>query len=176
MANEFDRLRAALRDVADEDSHEAAGRTPEISARLLAEFRALHVKKPGTRAAYWFGLAIAATLLVALAAPLWLVSRGVPQSMSAGRGSGPRAADAGPAAGPEVSTAFLPLPYSGVPMRDGQIVRIVVPRAALGSFGLLPVDAVGSEIPGTVLADVIVGEDGLARAVRFVRAPTARTE
>jgi hypothetical protein len=176
MGNEFDRLRAALREVANEDSHEAARRTPEMSVRLLAEFRALHVKRPGTRAAYWFGVAMAATLLVAVATPLWLVSRGVPHGISAGRGSGPRAEDAGPAAGPEVSTAFLPLPYSGVPMRDGRIVRIVVPRAALGAFGLLPVDAVGSEIPGTVLADVIVGEDGLARAVRFVRAPTARME
>jgi hypothetical protein len=95
--------------------------------------------------------------------PMWIASRGAGRLFPV---------DPGPASIGEVTTAFLPLPYSGVPMSDGQIVRIEVPRAALARFGLLPVDSVSTEITGTVLADVIVGEDGLARAVRFVRAPT----
>jgi hypothetical protein len=70
----------------------------------------------------------------------------------------------------EVTTEFFPLVHGNVPLTDGQLVRIEVPRAALSAFGL------GSESQalavGTVLADVIVGEDGLARAVRFVRSAT----
>lgn len=69
----------------------------------------------------------------------------------------------------EVATDFMPLPYSAVPLTNGQIVRLEVPRSALVSFGLLPVDSVDRAPGGTVLADVIVGDDGLARAVRFVR-------
>jgi hypothetical protein len=66
----------------------------------------------------------------------------------------------------------MPLVYSGVPIVDGHVVRMEVPRASLVSFGLVPVDSAdGAQgtSSGTVLADVIVGEDGLARAVRFVR-------
>jgi hypothetical protein len=68
-----------------------------------------------------------------------------------------------------VTTAFMPLTYSGVPIADGHVVRMEVPRAALVSFGLVPLDSVDDAAGGTVLADVIVGDDGLARAVRFVR-------
>ena len=44
------------------------------------------------------------------------------------------------------------------------------PRTALASFGLTPPDAAADiRSTDTVLADVLVGDDGLARAVRFVR-------
>jgi hypothetical protein len=72
----------------------------------------------------------------------------------------------------EVTTAFLPLAYSSVPITDGHVVRMEVPRASLVSFGLLPADAAeitDSTRVGTVIADVVIGDDGLARAVRFVR-------
>ena len=52
------------------------------------------------------------------------------------------------------------------------LVRLEVPRAALASFGLTPPDAPDGGSPaaaaGTVQADVLVGEDGVARAVRFI--------
>jgi hypothetical protein len=44
-----------------------------------------------------------------------------------------------------------------------------VPRTALASFGLASPDMQSGSSSRTVLADVLVGEDGLARAVRFVR-------
>ena len=72
----------------------------------------------------------------------------------------------------EAVTAFLPLLYSSVPLSNGQVIRMEVPRRALASFGLASIDAVEAGRSGTVLADVLVGDDGLARAVRFVR-PTA---
>ena len=74
----------------------------------------------------------------------------------------------------EVTTAFLPLMYSAVPATRAHLVRIEVPRTALASFGLGAIDSVPGA-SGTVLADLLVGEDGLARAVRFVQ-PTKRQE
>jgi len=163
-------LRSTLHDLANDDGRRATDVSPRVVARLLGEVRARHPQPAGARLARSFGLALAATLLVALAVPLWMVSRiGSRGVLSSSNAPGDRA--------PEVTTAFLPLPFSSVPTRDAQIIRIEVPRAALGTFGLLPVDSVGSLGWGSaVVADVIVGEDGLARAVRFVRAPIARTE
>jgi hypothetical protein len=71
----------------------------------------------------------------------------------------------------EVATPFLPLAYSAVPLGDGHIVRMEVPRTSLVRFGLLPADVaeIGEGTRGTVIADVVIGDDGLARAVRFVR-------
>ena len=68
----------------------------------------------------------------------------------------------------DVTTDFLPLPHGSVPLTDGQLVRLEVPRTALSEFGLAPESPELAE--AAVLADVLVGEDGLARAVRFVRA------
>jgi hypothetical protein len=67
------------------------------------------------------------------------------------------------------TNAFVPLVYSSSPFVGGQIVRLEVPRAAVERFGLAGVHAVEESRPGTVLADVFVGDDGLARAVRFVQ-------
>jgi hypothetical protein len=66
----------------------------------------------------------------------------------------------------EVMTEFIPIVYDPEPIERGQIVRIRLPVAALGSFGL-PVNEEHAE--ETIRADVLLGEDGLARAVRFVK-------
>jgi hypothetical protein len=68
----------------------------------------------------------------------------------------------------EEATEFFPLPYSSVPAPGGYMVRMQVPRTALTTFG---VQGFGNpEDPtATITADVLVGGDGLARAVRFVR-------
>jgi hypothetical protein len=47
----------------------------------------------------------------------------------------------------------------------GSILRVTLPRSAMRSFGIA-VDEMDS--PGRVTADVMVGSDGVARAVRFV--------
>ena len=68
----------------------------------------------------------------------------------------------------EVTTDFFPLSdASALPaLEGGHVVRVELPRAALLSFGL-PVNA--EQATGRVKADVLIGHDGLARAVRFVR-------
>lgn len=68
----------------------------------------------------------------------------------------------------EITTEFLPITYGGnlSQLDDGQVVRVELPRSALQSFGL-PVNA--ERAGERVKADVLLGHDGVARAIRFVR-------
>lgn len=70
--------------------------------------------------------------------------------------------------GQEVTTDFLPLvhDWDSQPLESGQVIRVQMPRMALASFGL-PVNQERANIP--VKADVLLAEDGSARAIRFVR-------
>jgi hypothetical protein len=66
----------------------------------------------------------------------------------------------------EVVTEFMPVVYDPEPLERGLVVRVRLPRSALAAFGL-PVNEQHAEEP--IKADVVLGEDGLARAVRFVK-------
>ncbi|HYP26245.1 MAG TPA: hypothetical protein VE262_05970 [Blastocatellia bacterium] len=109
------------------------------------------------------------------AAPVNL-ERSVAQSPSRprdGRGQSrrkprPEAREAEEVMAAEVATEFMPIGYGYPPsqMARGHIVRVELPRSAMTSFGL-PVNHERSE--SRVKADVLIGEDGLARAIRFVR-------
>lgn len=68
----------------------------------------------------------------------------------------------------EIATEFMPLGYmNAANLQDGgQIVRVVLPRSALASFGL-PVNM--DRFNEKVKADVLLGVDGLAHAIRFVQ-------
>lgn len=68
----------------------------------------------------------------------------------------------------EVATDFVSLGYgSALDLQDGgQLVRIELPRSALARFGL-PMNM--DRADERVKADVLVGADGLARAIRFVK-------
>jgi hypothetical protein len=66
----------------------------------------------------------------------------------------------------EAMTDFIPIVYDLEPVERGQIVRIRLPSSALTAFGL-PVNE--EHVDETIRADVLLGEDGLARAVRFVK-------
>jgi len=152
-------LTAALRGMADEDAH--AGASERVAARLRAEFRSVAAAERSVRIRRGaVRLATAAVLVTAIAVPAWRLTQ---RRAAAGTRATALAAR-------EIVTDFMPLTYSDVPLSGGQIVRLEVPRAAIESFCLAPSDAArGSASGDTVLADVIVGDDGLARAVRFVR-------
>lgn len=60
---------------------------------------------------------------------------------------------------PQTTADYLPLD-SGVPMQMGVVVRVTLPANAFARFG-----ASGS---GNLQADVLVGEDGIAHAIRLV--------
>lgn len=68
----------------------------------------------------------------------------------------------------EIATDFIPLMNRETfgEMDGGQVMRVELPRSALMSFGL-PMDMERATEP--IKADVVVGSDGLARAIRFVR-------
>ena len=68
----------------------------------------------------------------------------------------------------EVTTDFVALGYgSAMDLQDGgQLVRVELPRSALARFGL-PMNM--DRADERVKADVLVGTDGLARAIRFVK-------
>lgn len=180
MEKDLDSLTVALRAIASEDASRVAG---TLDARLLAALRSRHsasaastqhsahgtrhLRQPWSIAA---GLGIAATLVAGLSGALWSVRSGPPPTAPSA-GAFPSASPRG-----EIATAFLPLTYSALPYTDAQIVRMEVPRTALKNFGLAPADLpadTSAVSPNIVLADVLVGEDGLARAVRFVRAERA---
>jgi hypothetical protein len=73
-----------------------------------------------------------------------------------------------PAADAEIATDFIPLMNRETlaQMDGGQVMRVELPRSALMSFGL-PMDM--ERATERIKADVVVGNDGLARAIRFVR-------
>src|SRR5262245_36313404 len=149
-----DALTKGLRAVAEDD--ERLGSSAAVGVRLLAEVQAIADAR--RRRALVLSLGAAAAMLVAVAVPAWRLLRPEPTS--------PVAADV-PVVSRELVTEFFPLRYSNVPSRGGYVVRMQVPRGALASFGVTPIaDDNGSQ---HVLADVVVGDDGLARAVRFVR-------
>jgi len=68
----------------------------------------------------------------------------------------------------EIATDFIPLGYmNAAALQDGgQIVRVELPRTALANFGL-PVNM--DRYNEKVRADILLGVDGMAHAIRFVQ-------
>jgi len=130
------------------------GASSRVQTVLVAEIRS---RAAARRRGYFLTLATAASLAVIVSASMWWMRAPGPLSPIASEASR------------EVVTDFLPLPYSGIPTSTMHVVRLEVPRHALASFGLASFDAVDPAASITVLADVLIGDDGLARAVRFVR-------
>jgi hypothetical protein len=171
------------------------GVSAEVEARLRAQVRGLAAARRQRR--IHFELARVAAVLIAVVG-VFVIARGprIQRPVQVERHPAPAAtvgtvgtggavntvnasrAVATAAAGEarEETTPFLPLTYGTVPVVDAQIVRLEVPRAAMVAFGYAAPEMIsGSTTRETVLADVLVGEDGLARAVRFVSASSSHT-
>lgn len=143
-------LLVALRRVADEIV--VPPPDPSREAALLAAFDAAGRQRPHSRAGYWWmaALTTAATLLIVAgvgldrqqARPRALVSR------------------------PVVVGEFVPWPgaHELPPLESGELLRVNLPVSMLPALGMMPPATHGT----SVKADVIVGQDGLARAVRLV--------
>lgn len=65
----------------------------------------------------------------------------------------------------EVVTDFFPLMDVPPPFERGQLLRVVVPTATMRTVGL-PVNP--DRLSDRIQADVLIGEEGMARAIRFV--------
>ena len=98
-------------------------------------------------------------------------NRFLPVSNSArgnrGKHTNPTENAAALAAKDEIATGFFPLTYGSTPnlQEGGQLVRVELSRDAVARFGL-PVNM--DRTSERVKADVLVGADGLAQAIRFV--------
>lgn len=91
-------------------------------------------------------------------------TRGDSTGTNAGTGAGTGTA------GDETAAIFVPLPYVEPlrPTEMRQVVRVAVPHATVMLAGL-SAQGPSDRFPSSVLADVLVGEDGVARGIRLVR-------
>ncbi|MCB9385875.1 MAG: hypothetical protein H6509_14795 [Bryobacterales bacterium] len=149
--NDFDHqeLRTELRRLADSLGEPR----PELEQQLLQRFRRSSARRRRSQPWVW---AAAAVLALGLAMGAWLARREPPQKAPPAVAS---AEDAQP--GP-----FLLLDY-GRPTNEitpGRLVRVTLPPSAPAWFGL-PVDPAAHE---GIEADVLLGDDGVAQAVRLV--------
>jgi hypothetical protein len=145
---------------------------PRREAALMAAFDAAQVQRPAPRTArlaYWGmgGLATAAAMLIAVGlAPVRAGRHGTP--------NGGTMATHGPASSssrdvpldqpPAGEFVLVPGAASLPRMESGSLVRMDVPVSMLPALGITP----PANRIANVRADVIVGQDGLARAVRLV--------
>jgi len=129
-------------------------RAPDrVEQTLRRQFRAQHKGQQSGTAwwRFWGVAAAAATILLAV-----LVLRPTPEP--------PQPAEV---ASREIATDYIPIGY-GTPLAPNefaQIIRVSVPRSDMARFGLPIQFDTG---PERVTADVVLGEDGVARAIRFV--------
>lgn len=171
------KIEEALRELRED--RRSAGAPPAVEAAVLAEFRRTRRK---TRVAWWVWLvpAAAAAAVVMLMrpepvsappAPVAAVKIQPPAIVEEVRPPAVilpvrKAAPKRPTPR-EVYTAFHAVPGGDpfAPFDRGQMVRVQLPRTAMSYFGL-PVNPARGEL---VKADVVLGEDGMARAIRFVQ-------
>lgn len=152
---ELAQLRTALRSVEAPEVDEAA---------LRASFRALQQQRAQNAVAKRAGrssrlpLAAAAAVVLTLGGILAAVVLRGERTESV---LVPIAAEA-PVAVPAPVSAFQPLPNSPSlsPSSSYNVVRVRIP---LSAFAVVP----GTQQGGSIEADLLVGEDGLARAIRF---------
>jgi len=194
--NEEDKVwRKALHPLA-EDLPEV---DPQLEGWLLSEFRKQRQSSvEGARKRIWLPIAFAATGATAAAIVCVLLLKTVPpQKLDLPMAQAPKAPEIAaqietPLAVKSVAsnakprtvktapkpraqrqtepsaTAFYALPYADPsgPMLSGDVIRVSLPRSAMGIVGL-PVNPDRMFEP--VQADVIVGDDGVAHAIRFVQ-------
>ena len=166
------RLQALSRAMASEEA------PVWVEEQLLSRFRRMQQSAETSSRRSWArvsGAIAAGIVLLIFSGYLAILGPSQPDKRQGGTDLGkasPRAV--APAAGgerelrPWVVTGFIPLVdgYSTSPPERGHLFRIRLDRTALIWMGL-PMNEESAE--SSVLADVLVGDDGLARAVRFVR-------
>jgi hypothetical protein len=198
MVTEVESLDFALRQMTEESSDLQA--SAKVEGSLLREFR--REKSAATsRRVGWQVAALGAAAVVLLALGLTLhhgvVTPKIGPNVATHNGQETSAADSTQAADgsatdatldadagndeatladdSENASAYVPLPYADDPsgLEGGAVVRVVLPRAALVSYGL-PADAMG--VGDQVTADMVVSEDGTPQAIRLLSQEEASTD
>jgi hypothetical protein len=152
-----------LRALAESDREKEA--PPEVEIRLKAAFRRKYKRR------VWPYFAVAAVA----AGMAFFVRVPKPQTMEIAVVTPPVPALGIAKAAPprvvrrkqpqEIVTEFYPLMEDPPPFERGELLRVSLPAAAMRSVGV-PVSE--DRLTELVQADVLVGQEGLARAIRFV--------
>jgi hypothetical protein len=179
-----DQVLAALQALAAHDREREA--PDHIETHVRAAFRGQQKRRPAKLAAIWSlaAAAVAAAVFLGLPRerPAPVVNRTPPQlaevtppvvavveAPAPQKHPDPRKATpskATPKRPREVATEFFPLMDVPLPFERGELLRVIVPASTMRRVGL-PVNE--DRLAERVQADVLVGEEGLARAIRFVR-------
>jgi len=137
-----------------------------VETRLLKEFRRQAGSETGGPVRRWFPvLTWAAAVGVMVALAVFLVR---PREPEAVRPAPHRSFELAMLQPQEDSDGFIPLPNSAGVAPDGDevnLVRMEVPRSAMIALGL---DVSADRAEELVEADVMLGSNGIARAVRFL--------
>jgi hypothetical protein len=148
--NDHPTLDEALARLADALPKEASVAAED---RLLHAFRAQQ-RRP-LRARLWWASAAALVTTGAILLALSFIRPGAnPATLST------------PNSARTIGFEILPYGQSDVPLEEGVIVRVDLAPSQLRSLGVSVSSQEGS---ANVRADLLVGQDGMARAVRFVR-------
>jgi hypothetical protein len=168
-----ERVVEALRALRDADRDVEAG--PEVEVRLM---RAVVARRRAGRV--WIGAGAAAIAAAAgfvmlhprrtepipqAPPPVIAVAAPSPPAVVEAVLPKPRPARRKPGAPQEVTTGFYPLMELAPPFERGELVRMTVPASTMRDVGIF-VNA--SHLDDPVQADVLIGQEGLARAIRFV--------
>lgn len=150
--NTHDDLLNDLRRLASVEPRQAS---PRIQQNILAAFRARHPRQRPKRLKLYSLIAAALITLIASLAIYKFRAAFQP---------------APPARLEYVYSApgFVPLPYaeSGVPLESVVVMRVQMSPFEFSSLGVIAPAAAGS---AQITADLLVGQDGVPRAVRFVQ-------
>ncbi len=172
-----ERVVEALRALSEQDASREA--SPEVEARLRVQFQSRGRRRAWRRTAAWATAAMAAAATVVF----FVVTNRQPPTPVAVHEVVKQAVVVQPEIAPatvvktatrvrkpvmrpqEVVTDFFPLMDPAPPFERGQLLRVELPASAMQMVGL-PVRE--DRLADSVQADVLVGEEGLPRAIRFV--------
>jgi len=163
---------AALRALAEQDCEREAPK--EVEARLLSAFRRKRARrKLKTLALASLAAAAAITLFFVRPQPKPVVTTptrpqllvSAPEPVEIAAPPAPKQVRPVRRQPREVVTDFFPLLDVAPPFERGELLRVTVPASAMRNVGL-PVNE--DHLTDRVYADVLVGQEGLARAIRFV--------
>jgi hypothetical protein len=135
------------------DSRTEVPPNPDQEAFLLAAFDA-HWTRQRSKPRHWIWTTAAAALIAVTGVLGWIISTSAPEE---------------PTQPPDAAAdmaGFVPWPDAGAWPRfeSGMLVRVDLPVSALAELGVSAASA-----DSVIELDIVIGQDGLARAVRFVQ-------
>lgn len=159
--NSSDPLSPILDDLRDE--HRAVQPPPHIRARVLSAMDALNLPSPRRHPLWSLAFAACTLLFLGLFSASILIFPPKPEPSSSSTQVLPPS---------ESTTAFIPLPASAglPPPEQTSLLRVRLQESDLRQLGLELPESLSTRY---TQVEFVVGEDGLARAIRFIQPVTS---